>query len=552
MQKFKTAWFECHKPDPDTSQDTTIGNQIYKSMSNNPYFICQVRCKNETFRETIKNPAFFYKESDTEDCSMSNNSALFNSIFIRNFIQKNNMKNGDDVVAVLSENLTSLLPIVLACLFENIPINPMSTSYQPDEFAHVLRITKPTVVFCEGNKIHMIQEILHSECISSRIISLIDHKPYLLVDNLSKIYGFNYRLKEPFFFSAPVEGKEQAAAIICTAGSKDYPKPVNITHTSVQSFSNETSPDDVILCFSNLSTLTGFTTFLYSILNNSKRIITHKPFHEEYLLNIVEDYQVTKVFTTVSEFTRVANATTLAKRNLKSIRTFVVGGGYVCSELIMRLQKFIPNGVVIINYTITEFEGIAVQNPNAQLNPSSVGKPLENTFVKVIDAMGQDLGSEKTGEICLKRTDKAFGGYYKNPVDTASIADGWFVTGDIGYYDNDGYLYIVGKKDEIYSYNDVLFYPSHIEERIYRLPGVKEVCVVGLKETEESYVPAAVLVKNERSTLSESEVVMEVLKDMDDSNKLRGGVYFVDDIPKNRNGCCCRRTVANLLIKTDC
>lgn len=461
------------------------------------------------------------------------------------------MKNGDDVIAVLSENLTSILPIVLACLFENIPINPISTLYGPDEFAHVLRITKPTVVFCEGNKIRMIQQILANENLTSRIISLIDHKPYLLVDNLSKIYGFNYRLKEPFFFSAPVEGKEQPAAIICTSGTQDYPKPVNITHTSVQSFVKETLDDDVILCFSNLATLTGLTSLLHSILNNSKRIITHKPFDEDYLLDIVEDYQVTRVYTTVSEFTRVANAKTLSKRNLKSIRFFVVGGGYVCSELILRLQKFIPNGVVIINYTITEFEGIAVQNPDAQLNPRSVGKPLPNTFVKVIDAMGSDLGSEKTGEICLKRTDKTFGGYYNNPVDTASVDFGWFVTGDIGYYDNDGFLYIIGRKEEIYSYNDVLFYPSQIEERIYRLTDVKEVCVVGLKETEESYIPAAVIVKKDGSTLCALEVMMEVLKDMDDTNKLRGGIYFVDDIPKNRNGCCCRRTVAELLIKTD-
>ncbi|KAL5275831.1 hypothetical protein ACFFRR_001584 [Megaselia abdita] len=531
IQKFKTTWFECPKADPDSSPDSTIGNQIHKSMSSNPYLICQ--------------------ESDTEDCSMSNNSALFNSIFIRNFIQKNNMKNGDDVIVVLSENLTSILPIVLACLFENIPINPVSTSYSPEEFAHVLRITKPTVVFCEGNRIQMIQEILSDENISSRIISLIDHKPYLLVDNLSKIYGFNYRLKEPFFFSAPVEGKEQPAAIICTAGFKDLPKPVNITHSSVQSFQTETQPDDVILCFSNLSTLTGLTSLLQSILNNSKRIITQKPFDEEYLLDIVEDYHVTRIYTTVAEFTRVANANSLPKRNLKSIRSVIVGGAYICSELILRLQKFLPNGVITINYTITEFEGVAVQNPDAQLNPRSVGKPLNNTFVKVIDALGHDLGSEKTGEICLKRTDKTFGGYYNNPEDTASVIDGWLVTGDIGYYDNDGFLYIVGRKEEIYSYNESIFYPSQIEERIYRLPSVKEVCVVGLKESEECYVPAAVIVKKEKSTLTELEVIMEVLKDMDDSNKLRGGVYFVDGIPKNRNGACCRRTVASLLVKND-
>lgn len=273
------------------------------------------------------------------------------------------------------------------------------------------------------------------------------------------------------------------------------------------------------------------------------------------MINIKQNFlfnpQVTRVYMTVSEFARVANSPSLPKRNLKSIRVIAVGGGYVSSELIMILQKYLPNGVITVNYTITEFEGIAVQNPDAQVNPKSVGKPLNNTFVKVIDAEGNDLGSEKTGQICLKRTDKAFGGYYNNPDETASIVDGWLVTGDIGFYDNEGFLYIVGKKDEIYSYNDTLFYPSQIEEQIYRLPGVKEVCVVGLKETEDSYFPAAVIVKSERSSLTDLDVMMSVIKEMDDCNKLRGGVYFVDHIPLNRNGSCCKKTVINLLIKHD-
>uniref|UniRef100_T1GMY8 AMP-dependent synthetase/ligase domain-containing protein n=1 Tax=Megaselia scalaris TaxID=36166 RepID=T1GMY8_MEGSC len=295
----------------------------------------------------------------------------------------------------------------------------------------------------------------------------------------------------------------------------------------------------------------GMTSLLQSILNNSRRIISQRPFDEEYLLDLVEDYQVTRVYTTVTEFTRLANAISLPSRNLKSLRIVSVGGSYVCSELIMRLQKYLPNGVIVINYTITEFEGIAVQNPDAKINPKSVGKPMHNTFVKVIDSLGQDLGSEKTGEICLKRTDKVFGGYFNNILETEKVIDGWLITGDIGFYDNDGYLYILGRKDEIYTYEGCVFYPTQIEERIYRLKDVREACVLGLKESDENYVPAAVIVTSEKSTLTELDVMMEVMKDMDDCNRLRGGVFFVDEIPKTRNGSYCRKTVSNFIVKSD-
>lgn len=181
------------------------------------------------------------------------------------------------------------------------------------------------------------------------------------------------------------------------------------------------------------------------------------------------------------------------------------------------------------------------------IKPGSVGQPLKGIYAKVIDESGKTLGPNQQGELCFKG-DKIMKGYINDPKATAETIDkdGWLHSGDIGYYDEDEQFYIVDRLKELIKYKAYQVPPAEIEGLLLTNPKVKDVGVIGIPDENSGELPFAFVVKQPGAKLTEQEVIDFVAKNTSKAKWIRGGVKFIDEIPKNPSGKLLRREMREM------
>jgi len=168
-------------------------------------------------------------------------------------------------------------------------------------------------------------------------------------------------------------------------------------------------------------------------------------------------------------------------------------------------------------------------------------------MLKLIDENGHSLGPNQRGELCFRGT-RVMAGYIGDKQATSAMIDddGWLHTGDIGYYDEDLQFYVIDRIKELIKYKGFQVAPAELEAILLTHPKIKDCGVIGKADENVGEVPIAFVVKMDNS-LTEREVVDFVDKDVSPAKKLRGGVIFVDEIPKNPSGKILRRQLRDLL-----
>lgn len=170
----------------------------------------------------------------------------------------------------------------------------------------------------------------------------------------------------------------------------------------------------------------------------------------------------------------------------------------------------------------------------------AISPVLPNMEMRVVDDDFKDVQPGSPGEIIV-RGPFVTNGYFDNPEATrATFHDGWFCTGDIGV-EREGKFYIVDRKKELLKYKGLQIAPAELENHLITHPEILEAAVVGIPIEGGSEVPRAYVVPRKMGGLSEDEVKEFVKKHFADYKQLRGGVRFVDELPKNAVGKILRR-----------
>lgn len=175
----------------------------------------------------------------------------------------------------------------------------------------------------------------------------------------------------------------------------------------------------------------------------------------------------------------------------------------ICNEMRNRLI----NGDVYFNYGLSENGGPATFN--VPIKPGAVGRLLDGTRAKIIKENGQKCGLNESGEVCIQ-VPYPFLGYFGDEESTKNAfdSDGWILTGDIGYFDEDEYLWLVERKKDILRYRGWHVSPSEIENLLIEQPGIEQACMVGVPDVilGQGDLPTAVVVRSENSVVSEEEL----------------------------------------------
>jgi acyl-CoA synthetase (AMP-forming)/AMP-acid ligase II len=189
-----------------------------------------------------------------------------------------------------------------------------------------------------------------------------------------------------------------------------------------------------------------------------------------------------------------------------------------------------PSGVCL-----RKEDHLADGSPNEQRRLASAGRPMAYNEVSVVDDEGNELPAGGVGEVRI-RASQVMRGYWRNPEATSqALRDGWVYTGDLGEIDEEGYLYIVGRKKDVIISGGENIYPRELEELLSAHPAVKEVAVIGVPDDKWGEAVAAVVVLNDGAMLNDDEVIEYCRANLASYKKPRQ-VYFRAALPRSSLG----------------
>lgn len=262
-----------------------------------------------------------------------------------------------------------------------------------------------------------------------------------------------------------------------------------------------------------------------------------KPFLESF-----KRLQITAFYTVPSIYLRIAKSPDVTDQ-FDSCETAITGAAPMDAELQQAANARLGKGNTKISQTwgLSETTGAVTAMPRGASDVTgSISPVLPNMEMRVVDEDFKDVQPSTPGEIIV-RGPFVTNGYFDNPEATrATFHDGWFCTGDIGV-ERDGKFYIVDRKKELLKYKGLQIAPAELENHLITHPDILEAAVVGMPIEGGSEVPRAYVVPRKMGGLGEDEVKEYVKKHFADYKQLRGGVRFVDELPKNAVGKILRR-----------
>lgn len=289
---------------------------------------------------------------------------------------------------------------------------------------------------------------------------------------------------------------------------------------------------------------------------NLRRVLTAKPFKPENLLEIISKYSVNLLLLQPDRLNATLRCPKVDESNLDSLYVVMVTGKPLSPHMKVKLEKYLTAGAVVSTYGMTETAGTITSSLYSSDKGGSAGVLVDNTRAKICDEFGYPQNPGQVGEIHVQGEFK-FLGYYNNPKLTeASIDDeGYLKTGDIGYFDEEGELYIVDRKKDTIVMGKHFVYPSVLEGIILQHPGIYDVCIIEVPHPELSFIPVAACIKVKDSNVTTDEIVEFVAKRQPPEVQLKGGAVFVNDLPKTASGkfkrYLVRETVTKQLIDSN-
>ncbi|MFQ6618919.1 MAG: class I adenylate-forming enzyme family protein, partial [Fidelibacterota bacterium] len=223
------------------------------------------------------------------------------------------------------------------------------------------------------------------------------------------------------------------------------------------------------------------------------------------------------------------------KYDLSSLRICICGAAPMPVEVFRKFEeKF--KAFILEGYGLSEGTCVSSVNPlDGTRKIGSIGLPIPEQEMKIFDDQDRELPQGEIGEIVI-RGENVMVGYYKNPEATAeTLRNGWLHTGDLGYVDEEGYFYIVGRKKEMIIRGGENIYPKEIEEVLYRHPKIAEAAVVGLPDKIWGEEVSAFIVLKLGESLSEEEVIAYCKEHLADY-KCPQKVMFTGVFPKTATG----------------
>jgi long-chain acyl-CoA synthetase len=442
---------------------------------------------------------------EEQETVLSNMEIRQRACALASAIRSLGLKKGD-VVAVCVSNIPQIPEIINGIMRAGNVFLPVVFMLTPPEIRYILEDARAVAVITETKLTNKIMEAVNG---------LPDPIELLIVGGADEGIGRSYErlLNASFNLEPPVNTEtDDLAMLMYTSGSTGFPKGVMLTHHNLESNLQQgaqiwpPSRGDRYLITVPMNHIFGVLGYHESCFFGCSMILLPR-FDTDNVLRVIPNYQISIAFFVPTMIAMMTERFDPQIHSMSSIKRMISAGAPLPEETLMTAMKRF--GVPIYHgYGLTEAgPTVSRQRLDRPLKPGSVGPPVPGLELKLIDEQRNEVAQGEEGEI-ICRGPGIMKGYWNKPEATAeALKDGWLYTGDLGRLDEDGELYIVGRKKDLIIKGGENIDPGVSENVLLKHPAVLEAAVVGIPDPKYGEEAAAAVVLKNGKTVSETDLL---------------------------------------------
>ncbi len=478
--------------------------------------------------------------SDLDDCWLETSDGLYyswrdlerGSAKIANLFASLNLPAGARIAAQVEKSPEALM-LYLATVRAGFVYLPLNTAYRAAEMAYFIENASPSVVVCSPKNFGWIAQTAFARG-TSHIFTLDEPVQGRNSGSLlSRAVHFGDR------FETVHRDRDDLAAILYTSGTTGRSKGAMLSHGNLASNIAvlhdvwQWQKGDVLLHALPLFHIHGLFVAAHGALYNGSKMMFLSKFDSAEVIRYLP--RSTIFMGVPTYYVRLLADPAFSRESCTGMRLFVSGSAPLLADTFAQFAK-LSGHQILERYGMSE-TAMLTSNPYiGERKPGTVGPALPGVSVRVVNAEGVACASGEVGEIQVKGPN-VFKGYWKMPEKTAEefTDDAYFKTGDVGFFDDDLYLSIVGRSKDLIITGGYNVYPKEIEAIIDELPGVLESAVIGVPHPDFGEAVVAVIVPRAEASLSEHAII-QTLKNAIANFKVPKQVYVVTELPRNTMG----------------
>jgi fatty-acyl-CoA synthase len=447
-------------------------------------------------------------------------------------------------VGYLGKNCDRYFEILLGAFKARAVIVGVNWRLAAPEIAYVLNDAACEVLFV-GKEYYGAIEKIRADCPSLKHVIAIDggHAQWPFYEQ----WRDTQPDKDPMLPVAPDDDVIQ----LYTSGTTGHPKGVQLTSRNYLAVLKSATdmglatytPDDVVLIAMPFFHVAGVNIGVLCLAHGAKGIVLGDIDPQE-ILRLIEAKRISYAFLVPAVILFLMQQPNVREIDFSSLKNISYGASPIAQDLLLTARAIMGCEFMQV-YGLTETTGGGTVLAPADHDPAlgklrSCGKPAPGHEIRVVDAGGRTLGAREVGEIVI-RAPNVMKGYWNRPEATGkSILDQWFYTGDAGYFDEDGYLYIHDRvKDMIVSGGENI-YPAEVENAIFGHPAVADVAVIGVPDPKWGEAVKAVVVRKPGAE-ADAAAIIAWARERIAGYKLPKSVDFIEALPRNPTGKILRR-----------
>ncbi|MDA8707954.1 long-chain-fatty-acid--CoA ligase [Hellea sp.] len=449
-----------------------------------------------------------------------------------------------DRVAFLGKNMDVFYEILFGANKIRAAMAPMNNRLAAPELQFVLSDSQANVLFVARDYYELVESILPG-CPSLKTVIAIDGGHSGWTDYASWRGGQD--AADP---KLPHEGNDDVLQLY-TSGTTGLPKGVQLTNANFASFFEQAAAliwahyevGDPVLDAMPLFHIAGVNIGLLSFIQGAKAVILRE-IHPVHILDLIEQQKICHGFLVPAVILMLTQTPGVRERDFSSYKIMSYGASPIAESLLLEAADIFGCQFTQV-YGLTETVGggtymLPEAHDPARGKLRSCGVPYPDTQIKCVDEAGHEVPQGEVGEILIK-SGFVMKGYWNRPDATAAaVKDGWFRSGDAGYFDEDGFLYIHDRVKDMIVTGGENVYPAEVENALFGHPDIADVAVIGVPDEKWGEAVKAIIIPKPGTTPSEADIITYA-KTRIAGYKCPKSVDVAEALPRNASGKVLRR-----------